>query len=389
MTDTEGPSDAGGEWPVRGLTLHGFRSFERYELPNLTRVTLLVGSNNSGKTSVLEAIELLATRGMPRELAQAAMRRSRGIGRPVMPGDHSWQDSHTVGHDVSQWFFGHEISAGSSFSIEVDGSVPSLHVAVHESSTVPETARRRRPSFSGEDMDDLFLVYGTGSESSDRLAIPITRDGLLLSRLSRLRAFSNRIPDSGSVVGPVAYMDTDGVRPEALQETWGRVVRAGREHEVVDVLRVVEPRLSSIHFVPSTGRGRFSLDEILLGFSGSGIRIPLGSHGEGTRRLLGLALSLIEAEGGFLLIDEIDTGLHWQVLPAVWRIVVTGARKFGTQVLATSHSLDCLHGFEGAVRGDPELADVSVQRIDRGHARAVEMPGRLLQTIVRRGVEVR
>ena len=37
------------------LHLHKFRGFNDYELADLTRVNLLVGKNNSGKTSILEA----------------------------------------------------------------------------------------------------------------------------------------------------------------------------------------------------------------------------------------------------------------------------------------------------------------------------------------------
>lgn len=48
------------------LTLHGFRGFESYRLRGLARVNLLAGKKNSGKTSMLEAAELLVSgRGSP------------------------------------------------------------------------------------------------------------------------------------------------------------------------------------------------------------------------------------------------------------------------------------------------------------------------------------
>ena len=47
------------------LSLNGFRGFESYRLSGLARVNLLVGKNNSGKTSVLEAVELLVSEGNP------------------------------------------------------------------------------------------------------------------------------------------------------------------------------------------------------------------------------------------------------------------------------------------------------------------------------------
>lgn len=50
---------------IRTLTLDNYRSFEEYRFRDLARVNLLVGPNSCGETSVLEAIELLATGGNP------------------------------------------------------------------------------------------------------------------------------------------------------------------------------------------------------------------------------------------------------------------------------------------------------------------------------------
>ena len=56
------------------------------------------------------------------------------------------------------------------------------------------------------------------------------------------------------------------------------------------------------------------------------------------RRLLALSLSLIRTEQGILLVDEIDTGLHWTVMEEMWRLVVETARRSSVQVFATTHS---------------------------------------------------
>ena len=41
------------------LKIENFRCFKYFELNHLGRVNLLVGENNSGKTSILEAIKML------------------------------------------------------------------------------------------------------------------------------------------------------------------------------------------------------------------------------------------------------------------------------------------------------------------------------------------
>jgi AAA15 family ATPase/GTPase len=50
---------------ISGIQIEGYRGFRQFEMSNLGRVNLLVGTNNSGKTSVLEAIDILSSRGDP------------------------------------------------------------------------------------------------------------------------------------------------------------------------------------------------------------------------------------------------------------------------------------------------------------------------------------
>ena len=63
---------------LRNLKLEKYRSFDEYELSNLSRVNLLVGKNDCGKTSILEAIHFLVSRGDPMVLAECAGRRGEG-----------------------------------------------------------------------------------------------------------------------------------------------------------------------------------------------------------------------------------------------------------------------------------------------------------------------
>ena len=50
---------------LKSLEIRGYRGFSSYRMSNLARVNLVVGKNNCGKTSVLEAIEVLVTGGDP------------------------------------------------------------------------------------------------------------------------------------------------------------------------------------------------------------------------------------------------------------------------------------------------------------------------------------
>jgi AAA15 family ATPase/GTPase len=64
---------------------------------------------------------------------------------------------------------------------------------------------------------------------------------------------------------------------------------------------------------------------------------------------LGISLALVNAKDGILLIDEFENGLHYSVLPGLWRLVFHIANHLNVQVFATTHSWDCIEAFQQAV----------------------------------------
>ena len=79
--------------------------------------------------------------------------------------------------------------------------------------------------------------------------------------------------------------------------------------------------------------------------------VPLRSLGDGALRLFGVALALANSRGGFLLIDEAENGIHYSLqLPSgTWSFGL--AHENDVQVLATTHSSDCIKGFAKAASG--------------------------------------
>lgn len=212
-------------------------------------------------------------------------------------------------------------------------------------------------------MRPLALLIQAGNEE-EGTHFPLANDGSLAwhSSLMRRRALAMR-PKSP----PIQFVTADSLQARELNGIWNQVIRQGRESEVVEAMSILQQNLQSIHFLT----GESTLDAggsggILLGFRQGTPRVPIGSFGDGMRRLLALSLSLVQAAKGFLLIDEIDTGIHWTVMEELWRLVVDAAVKSSIQVFATTHSLDCIIGLAALLRNRPDLANaVSVQKIER------------------------
>ena len=66
--------------------------------------------------------------------------------------------------------------------------------------------------------------------------------------------------------------------------------------------------------------------------------MPLVSYGDGIKKVLSIANAIIEASGGILLIDEIDTSIHYRVYSDIFRFLIKAAKKFNVQLFITTHS---------------------------------------------------
>ena len=107
-------------------------------------------------------------------------------------------------------------------------------------------------------------------------------------------------------------------------------------------------------------------------------------------RILALALNLAVTQGGFLLIDEIENGLHWSVMPKLWHFLVETARALDVQVFATTHSKDCVEGLADLYGTHPELAgQVSIHRLEAGRETSVRFDAARIAEYVRMELEAR
>lgn len=117
--------------------------------------------------------------------------------------------------------------------------------------------------------------------------------------------------------------------------------------------------------------------------------------GDGMLRVLQLILKAYPAKGGFLLIDELENGLHYSVQEKVWNLLFDLAEKFNIQVFAATHSWDCIESFAKVAVEKPEAEAVlfrlgrSVRTSDRGRVIATVFDGEQLASLTQADMEVR
>ncbi len=112
--------------------------------------------------------------------------------------------------------------------------------------------------------------------------------------------------------------------------------------------------------------------------------------GDGMWRMLAMAIAITHCKGGFLLVDEIDTGLHHTVMSDMWKLIFNAAKRFDVQVFATTHSYDCVYSlaFLCGEKPDPDNL-ITVQRIESGKSKAVPYTESEIKEAAAKKIELR
>lgn len=285
------------------------------------------------------------------------------------------------GVDISPFFLGHVTSLKEKLSVETDSDFLSFEIV-----PVSEEERHAYSNMStGYMKDGLFFasekglrISGNAPELKEFPSCPLDDGGFLNTSPSTVKI---KFP---SFKYNSRLLTTESLKFEDMQPIWEDAIRANREHNVIHFLQALQPNVVALHFL---SRGT---PEILATVDGNENRVPLHSFGDGTRRFLAFSLLFSCLENGLLLVDEIDTGLHWTVMEDLWRLVIGAARDGDVQVFATTHSYDCIKGLASLLEQEPELAEeVSLQKLERQLDRAVAFGGERLPRAVAHNIELR
>lgn len=361
---------------LTSVEFENYRGFERLKVEGLSRVNLITGFNNSGKTALLEGLHFLASGGDVAVLKGIAVRR----GEVAI----SNADNAAIRPTAAHFFFGHQCSINSRFVVRASNKVPTVEVSALFADDL-QLQKRFLREFGG-DANGLYLAVDQIREARIRLLeTPLASNGDFLPELSFAR------PRESVETAPVRFLAADSLSSSTMREMWDRVLMNGTEDRVNEALRVVDSDIEDVVFLQGAAPPRRnSQSGVLIRSKTSSTRIPLGSLGDGMRRLLALGLCLSEAAGGMLLIDEVDTGLHWSVMPDMWKLVIETAIRTDTQVFVTTHSLDCIRALARLCEDNPQYSEhISAQKLHRSLDHSVSLDARNLMIAVEQDIEVR
>lgn len=201
----------------------------------------------------------------------------------------------------------------------------------------------------------------------------ITPEGLKMEKGS-FRPFSTSI-----------FCGTKVRFPTEDAERFSELVQAGQVQLLLKALEPFEPKLRGLSVLVSGGT------PILHADIGHEVKIPLPLMGEGISRLLSMVLAIAEArKGGLILIDEIENGVHHSTMETMWKAIANAVKVFNVQVVATTHSLECINAASKVFKGDKNEV-FCLHRLERVQdtIRSFSYDSETLQAALRAELEVR
>lgn len=378
--------------------INGFRGLRHLDLNGLGRINILVGSNNSGKTSVLEALSILCQPYNPDEWREMIYRRDFGGLDETRIQSLRWCFPQAMGLADPDL----PIETGCEF--ECQGSFPLRTLRVRYTEFFGEPSpeelkgalgpRREFPQHFEEFKRGVDLVHFPDwieSGSSDFFhgepyvvaykEPPTLRywEGLPWPR----RGISRTGPKIDSkTLTPCSYqINRNQVRSYSTQ----RFKQNSRD--VLELLRDFDSDVEDIDILSFSGnRPAIYIKHLKLGVA------PLSVFGDAMRRAVLLAATLLSLkDGGVLLIDEVEAGIHVGALGRVFEWLVNAARTLRVQIFVTTHSLEALDAMLITRSGAAE-DDIVAFHLDQTFERTIgkRFSGDLLHRLrFERGLDVR
>jgi hypothetical protein len=316
---------------LRSLEIKNFRGIEQMRVDDLGRVNLVIGENDSGKTSLLAAAVLAWS---PAHLPLAL---DCGFGLRPSTEAELFEAVRLLcrGADAERGF---ELVGVSHDGVEARSSLRS-----GASLTSKRFALNVALSGAMEASFDGHWAWEGAFGPQPVSPHPVT---------PKLRPWFER----GTSWSP------SGTRVDPSDiEVFRKIFRDGKDAAVLDAMRLVAPHVNELSLDPA---------DVLVRLDDYRVRMPISVLGDGARAAFVLAVGLAAENASMLIADEIENGLHFSALSKIWGLLRTHGRD--RQVFCTTHQESCIRAAVDAFADAPnELRVIRTQRVIGRHLAVV------------------
>lgn len=288
---------------IKNIAIENFKCFEKLHIEGMERINLIGGKNNVGKTAFLEAVELLVSSNELRDLA---------IGIHNLLKQRQDQACFTL-----DFLFTREPNSKEENELIVKISTKDKICEINLTEEDYEKQLLLNIDFNGNQDQELF-----SSEKFLKRDIP-------------------PIKNKKSNKNNVYFIRTLKMKEEGLAILHGKLIDLDRQDFLNNSLKFFDENIVNFEYILTEEK-----DVIFkVKLRDRQPLVLLSSLGEGVNRYIAILCAIWASKDGFLLIDEVENGIHYTNYKKLWQIIFQASAEANCQLFITSHSRECIETF--------------------------------------------
>lgn len=334
---------------ITELNIESYKGITGLEIKDLGDVNILVGDNNSGKTSVLEIINTL---GDLNDLGKWSSNTRRNRFISLLPFD-AFNLLFNKNDETKKEIRFSILENSNKIYFSIKGHIESYEMTEKEIDKI----LKNRFSSASEQLSVLdseineYEENGSNDEADDKM---VTVEKLILdfdckdsvkSRFSSQKDVWNFQKHLGFSKMPHQIVEVTSISP--TQHSDGNLFLSDVLDdsvlylEMIEVLKEFDDKIISLNADRTSNP--FSLNPVYKILSSNFKEaMPLSTYGDGTKKAILLMSAVIKASDGILLIDEFETALHTKAMNKVFSWIVATCKKLNVQLFMTTHSIEAV-----------------------------------------------
>lgn len=347
---------------IRNININNFRGLKALALDNLCPITVFLGENSVGKSSVLESLFMATGPNNPfMSLQVTSLRAHTGAGL----------------NEVRYMFYDSDLSNIPQITaVFVDSEFREIRLI--PSYTLTETVNADQIVRMGNNSQILtgitseFVIKKGKTNNTGKSTFELTQDGKLLPT-----------PDSNYQESINSVSLSSYNLNFNLINIYEGLVKSGRKDVILSAIRLFDERINSIEATK---------DGLFIGYNHLANMVPITMAGDGVQKYLSIALYAFHPSTDIILIDEIENGLHFSAHQKLWECIFTSAKELGKQFFISTHNketLTCLSSFVSLDDEYSKMLDVITLTRDADTIVPYHLSGYGLSGAIENDIEIR
>ena len=311
----------------KNIEIKNFRGIDHLKIDDFSRVNVFLGQNNSGKSTVLEAIAL-----------------ALGMSNPDMPqAINSLRARKSFSNFIDLKYLFYNLDTSNPPEITMEQADSSLrHLKLELNYVFDELAEPKNEPLQQTgvvkyvntlEMD--FDISSSASKHNYKSWLRVNPQGIVVNKKSA----------EGYMESLRGWLISADLMSNNLVNDLTELFKRNQKDIIISLLELFDSRITGIEILN---------DDVYIKFEGVTEMLPYRMTGDGLRRYLNIVACAANSMTTIIMLDEIDNGLHYSAYKKLWEAIFALATSTNKQVFVTTHSKETLYKLNEMLEEKPD-----------------------------------